>query len=208
MKTRLLLSLFWCLSMGVCLCASFTGQVVGISDGDTITVLEGREQTKVRLVGIDTPESKQAFGSKAKQALSGKVFGKQVRVEWSEKDRYGRTLGQIYLGKRWINREMVESGFAWHYKQYSKDQNLANAETKARQSRIGLWSAQNPTPPWDFRRAGRSSANKIKPKTVPSNPASLPSVVYVTNTGKKYHGESCLRIPTLVGHLFRFEFGQ
>jgi micrococcal nuclease len=74
---------------------SFSGNVVSVHDGDTITVLVDKTQIKVRLDGIDAPESKQAFGSKAKQALSEKIVGKQFTVEWS--DRYGRTIGKVRL---------------------------------------------------------------------------------------------------------------
>src|SRR5947207_2877932 len=88
----------------------FTGKVVKVTDGDTIHVLLDKETHKIRLLHIDAPESKQAFGTKAKQALSEKVFGKEVKVVWKERDRYKRILGDIYLGDRWINLEMVQDG--------------------------------------------------------------------------------------------------
>ena len=90
-----------------------TGKVVGVSDGDTITVLTpAKESVKVRLYGIDAPESKQAFGARAKQELSGLVFGKAVRVEVVDKDRYGRTVGRVFVGDVDVNLEMVRRGFA------------------------------------------------------------------------------------------------
>jgi len=74
------------------------GRVVGIADGDTVTVLDaGQAQHKIRLMGIDAPEKKQAFGQRSKQHLSDLVFQKQVVVEYSKKDRYGRTLGKILI---------------------------------------------------------------------------------------------------------------
>ena len=131
------------------------GKVVGVSDGDTITVLlvteSAKTSVKIRLSEIDTPERNQAFGTQAKQQLSKKIFGKIVTVEYQGKDRYGRIVGKIYLGKRWINKEMVAEGFAWHYKQYSKDKELAKAETKSRVKRLGLWIDKDPMPPWKFR---------------------------------------------------------
>ena len=134
-----------------------TGKVVSIADGDTLTVLtEDKQQVKVRLSGIDTPEKNQAYGTQAKQMLSGKVFGYVVRVEDHGKDQYGRTLGDVYLGDLWINYEMVKGGWAWHYKQYSDDERLAKAEKEARLARRGLWAGPNPMPPWDFRRAQRA----------------------------------------------------
>jgi endonuclease YncB( thermonuclease family) len=137
-----------------------TGKVISIADGDTLTVLTAnKQQIKVRLSGIDTPEKAQAYGTKAKQALSTKVYGKVVEVKDHGKDRYGRTIGDIYLGKRWINLEMVQEGWAWHYKAYSKDERIAQAEQKARTARKGLWAEANPTPPWDFRSAQRSGSS-------------------------------------------------
>lgn len=72
------------------------GKVVGISDGDTITVLtDEKRQVKIRLYGVDCPESKQAYGTRARQSSSGHVFGKRVRVEVADTDRYGRTVGIV-----------------------------------------------------------------------------------------------------------------
>ena len=168
----------------------FTGKVVAIADGDTVTVLYENQQHKIRLSGIDAPESRQAFGDKSKKALADKVFGKEVKVEWSAQDKYHRILGEIYLGERRISEEMISDGLAWHYKQYSKDQNLAKAELAAKQAKKGLWADANPTPPWDFRNGGASG------KQVPSevDPAVKPKqgvTVYVTDTGEKYHRENC-----------------
>ena len=135
--------------------------MVSISDGDTLTILTvDNQQIKVRLSGIDTPEKSQAFGMKAKQALSSKVFGKTVEVKSSGKDRYGRTIGDIYLGERWINLEMVQEGWAWHYKSYSKDKRLAEAEVNARRALRGLWVESSPVPPWEYRRGGKSGSSK------------------------------------------------
>ena len=100
MKPAILLTLLLTLTASA---FEFTGKVVGVADGDTITVLYNKQQHKVRFQHIDCPESTQAFGAKAKQALSEKVFGKTVTVKWKEMDRYKRILGDVYLGKRWIN---------------------------------------------------------------------------------------------------------
>ena len=144
--------------------AEFSGVVVSVADGDTITVLRlietepGAKKTipvKIRLAGIDTPESKQAYGQKAKAALSSKVFGQTVRVVYSEQDRYGRTIGDVYAGGAWINLAMVSEGWAWHYKAYSKDKRLADAETQARKAKRGLWAGQDPVAPWEYRAARR-----------------------------------------------------
>ena len=109
-----------------------TGKVVSIADGDTCTVLVGREQVKVRLDGIDAPEKKQPFGAKAREHLADSIHEKTVRIVISGKDRYGRSLGTVWAGQTNINEEMVKAGLAWHYKQYSKDKRLAELEADAR----------------------------------------------------------------------------
>jgi len=132
-------------------------QVVGVSDGDTITVLSAdKQQIKIRLAGIDAPESSQAFGNRAKQALAEKVAGRTIEVVEQSKDRYGRKVADLYLEGRWINLELVAEGWAWHYRQYSKDQRLADAEATARQAGLGLWADKEPVPPWEFRRGDRA----------------------------------------------------
>ncbi|MCC7421744.1 MAG: thermonuclease family protein [Planctomycetaceae bacterium] len=139
--------------------AELTGRVVGVTDDDTITVLDAdKVQHKIRHEGIDAPESKQAFGTKAKQALSDRVFGKDVRVEWKERDRYKRIPGHVYAGEDHVNLSMVRDGFAWHFKRYNKDQKLADAEVEAREAGRGLWADKEPVPPWEFRKQAREKA--------------------------------------------------
>ncbi len=135
---------------------SFTGKVVGVTDGDTVKVLlEGRE-VRVRLDGIDCPEKRQAFGSRARQATSGMVFGREVTVQVSGRDRYGRTLGEVLLqGGVSVNRTLLREGLAWWYWKYSSDTSLGALERDAREARRGLWADANPVAPWAFRRARR-----------------------------------------------------
>jgi endonuclease YncB( thermonuclease family) len=133
------------------------GKVVSIADGDTITVLDdNKKQNKVRLNGIDAPEKKQAFGAKSKARLGELVAGKDVVVEWKEKDKYGRIVGQIYQGSLDVNLQMVKEGLAWHYKKYSKSAELSRAEAEAKAGKKGLWADPNPVPPWEFRRTEKS----------------------------------------------------
>lgn len=134
------------------------GRVIAIADGDTVTVLDASNtQTKIRLMGIDAPEKKQAFGQRSKQHLSDLVFDKQVTVEYSKKDRYGRTIGKILVNGVDANLEQVKAGMAWHYKQYQKEQTpsdralYSEAEDQARTGHVGLWIDLDPTPPWTFR---------------------------------------------------------
>lgn len=93
----------------------FTGRVVGVTDGDTITILDAdNTQHKVRLTGIDAPERRQAFGNMAKQHLASLIFGKTVTVEWFKHDRYKRILGKVLVDGRDANLEQIRAGFAWH----------------------------------------------------------------------------------------------
>lgn len=132
------------------------GKVVSIADGDTITVLDAEKvQHKIRLEGIDAPERGQAFGTKSREKLSELVGGKDVVVRWKKKDRYGRILGDVHLDDRLINLEMVQEGLVWHYKQYSKSKELAEAEEEARRAKKGIWGDKSPEPPWEFRKKGR-----------------------------------------------------
>jgi micrococcal nuclease len=168
-------------------------KVVGITDGDTITVVDdAKHQIKVRLEGIDAPESGQAFGTQAKKALSDKVFGKPVTIKETGKDKYGRTLASVYVGKQHVNRELVAEGFAWHYKEYNSDANLAAAEKEARAAKRGLWRDDSPMPPWDFRHAPKTQPNaESKPSRTAAKSEPATPTVYVTFTGDKYHRDGC-----------------
>ncbi len=100
---------------------TITGKVVGVSDGDTITVLQDRTQYKIRLYGIDCPEKSQDFGNRAKKFVSGMVYGKQVQVIQKDMDRYGRVVGMVYVGNTCVNEEIVRAGLAWVFHRYCKD---------------------------------------------------------------------------------------
>ena len=131
--------------------ADFTGKVVSVADGDTVTVLVERTQIKVRLIEIDAPEKAQAFGNKSKQALADMVFGKVVEVEERGKDRYMRTLGRVVVSGLDANAEMVRQGYAWVYRKYSKNPELLRLESEARETKRGLWVDSDPVPPWEWR---------------------------------------------------------
>ncbi|NVM62399.1 endonuclease YncB(thermonuclease family) [Mucilaginibacter sp. SG538B] len=136
-------------------------KVVKIKDGDTLDLLTGdNQQVTVRLAEIDCPEKSQAFGQAAKKFTSDLCFGKEVKLIGNEHDRYGRTVAQVVLidGTN-INYALVKNGYAWQYKAYSKNTELAALEQQAREDKLGLWQDANPTPPWDFRR------EKKQPKT-------------------------------------------
>jgi endonuclease YncB( thermonuclease family) len=135
------------------------GRVVAVADGDTVTVLDAnKQQHRIRLIGIDAPESKQAFGQKSKDQLAHWIYDQEVRVEHTKTDRYNRILGKVWLGERDINLAMIEAGMAWYFKQFSNDLSPADrnlyeqAELTARQQQRGLWTDAHPKAPWDFRR--------------------------------------------------------
>ena len=135
------------------------GRVVEVADGDTLTVLDAQKKThKIRLLGIDAPEKAQAFGQKSKESLSGLAFQKQVQVRSSKKDRYGRTVGQVFVGNMDVCLEQVKLGMAWHYKTYQREQTPEDrvlydrAESQAREQRLGLWQDPSPIEPSVFRR--------------------------------------------------------
>jgi endonuclease YncB( thermonuclease family) len=143
-----------------------SGRVVGVSDGDTITVLDAsRSRWKIRLATIDSPEKNQDFGSRAKESLSDMVFGKDVEVEVRSTDRYGRVVGVVRIGGTDVNLEQIKRGLAWHYTQYSKEQpfgerrTYAEAQKRAQAARTGLWVRGDAVEPWAFRRGKRKSSS-------------------------------------------------
>lgn len=137
------------------LAQDFTGKVVGITDGDTIRVMHNGAAERIRLWGIDCPESKQPFGTRAKQFTGDLAFGQTVKVVVRDVDRYKRTVAEIILPDgRNLNREIMRAGFAWWYEAYAKhDATLPVLEKDARAARRGLWADPRPMAPWEWRRA-------------------------------------------------------
>lgn len=139
-----------------------SGRAISVSDGDTLTILDEQQvQHKIRLSGIDAPESGQDFWKKSKQSLAMYVWG-FLRIEAhceARSDRYGRKICTVYVPvtKTNVNIEQVKSGMAMVYRKYSNDPHLLVAENSARSAKIGIWSKPNPMPPWEWRRAKRSS---------------------------------------------------
>ncbi len=135
------------------------GFVIGISDGDTLTVLDhNRQQHKIRLKGIDAPESHQAYGQKSKTALAALVFNKEILAECGKRDKYRREICTIIVDGQDVNLEQVNTGMAWWYRDYAREQSQQDredyeiAEFNARIRRLGLWADQNPVPPWEWRK--------------------------------------------------------
>jgi len=129
------------------------GKVVKIIDGDTFDILTKEKKTlRVRMNGIDCPERKQDFYQSAKNALSGYIFNKEVKLSITGYDRNKRAIAMVYHNGDNINLAMIRSGFAWHFKKYSTDTSFAKAEQQARLARKGLWSMDHPVAPWEFRK--------------------------------------------------------
>jgi endonuclease YncB( thermonuclease family) len=150
------------------LAADISCKVVGVSDGDTFTCLtDAKRQVKVRMAEIDTPESKQPYGTRSRQALSDLVFGKTVVLKVQDTDRYGRTVARAYAGNTDVNAQLVSQGAAWVYRQYSKDRSLIGLEDQARKAKRGLWALPESErmPPWEWRRAGAAQRQAQRDST-------------------------------------------
>jgi endonuclease YncB( thermonuclease family) len=134
----------------------FAGRVVGVTDGDTLTVLRARHPERVRLRGVDAPERRQAYGDRARRFTADLAFDRTVTVRGTGRDRNGRLLGDVILPDgRSLNQELVRAGYAWWFRKYSRDAHLARLEEEARASRRGLWADEAPLAPWAYRTNGR-----------------------------------------------------
>ena len=138
---------------------ALNGNVVRIVDGDTFTLLvNGKEQVKVRIDGIDAPEKGQAFGNRAKEYLSNMIWGEAVKVQVTKTDRYGRSICKVSTQKiKDVGLEMIRAGYAWQYRDYNNDKSYTAAENQARKNMIGLWQDKNPIRPQDYRKIRRNN---------------------------------------------------
>lgn len=129
-----------------------TVDVVDVTDGDTLTV-EGSagETAQVRLWGIDAPESGQLYGPEATEVARKEAEGKRVEVEVLDRDRYGRLIGRVYVQGTTLGRTLTRSGYAWHARRYGTSDTLKANEREARRNERGLWTQEEPTPPWTHR---------------------------------------------------------
>lgn len=135
---------------------ALSGRVVGVADGDTLTVLDAnRAQHKIRLSDIDAPEKAQAFGQRSKQSLSDLCFGKSAEVRIRDTDRYGRSIGRVTCQGVDANAIQVKRGMAWVYDAYVSDKRLYALQAQAKQQHLGLWADPSPVQPWAYRKAKR-----------------------------------------------------
>lgn len=131
---------------------NFTGLVSKVIDGDTIDILVAPTQiVRVRLAGIDAPETEQLLGQRSKEVLASLVLDKQVTIIKIDEDQYRRTVAIVKVAELNVNREMVKRGMAWVYNQYNDDPSLLLLQAQDKIDRVGIWAARNPTPPWVYR---------------------------------------------------------
>lgn len=154
--------------------ADLSGRVVGIADGDTITVLDaGKVQHRIRIAGIDAPERGQAGGHRSKESLSALVYEQPVRIEWQKRDRFDRIVGKVWVASPDspcrgrpdcpmtldAGLAQIAMGRAWWFRTYAAEQSpedrsrYESAEQEARGRRLGLWRDGTPVPPWQWRAA-------------------------------------------------------
>lgn len=181
---KILITLIFIFLVTFSFAETLTGKVLYVSDGDTLTMSVSGTKEKIRFYGVDAPESSQEYGLESKAFVKDRIDNKEIKVEITNTDRYGRKIGKIYYDGKYLNEELVRSGYAWWYQQYARrDMTLKEAEEYARVQKIGLWKSSDPIAPWDYRRGHRTeSIEPIK---------NIDGVVYVTKTGKKYHRKGC-----------------
>lgn len=184
------------LVFSISMAQSLVGTVSHVSDGDTLHLQTAEGRYKVRFYGIDAPEVSQEYGLESKVFVAERVLGEKVKVEVVSTDRYGRKVGKIYYGYgygKYLNKKVVEAGYAWWYEYYAKeDRDLQEAEAHARKYKAGLWRSSNPVAPWEYRRNKNKTGQR-------GRAASPDRVVYVTKSGKKYHRAGCEYLKSVGG---------
>ena len=131
--------------------ADFDGTVSKVIDGDTVIV----RTIKVRLVGLDAPELSQPYGKKSKRFLMERIQGKRVTIQTQGEDRYGRTLGVVFLDGQNINGQLLAEGLAWWSFRWSQDREFGLLELDAKLEKRGLWQSKKPVSPWIFRKLAK-----------------------------------------------------
>ncbi len=157
---------------------AFTGRVTAVSDGDVLTVVDGRRKAvRVRLAGIDAPEATQEFGQAAREFLAGMILGQPVTVVGRRTDTDGKLIAQVFLLGRDISYSMLWAGLAWYDKQFEDDQTkddrkrYLEGEKFARDSKENIWSQAKPVPPWEYR---KNQPEPVKAETQAATDPKLP----------------------------------
>lgn len=198
MKLSILLIAFVLLLPIPSFCQTFIGKVVGVSDGDTITILDSnRQQHKIRLYGVDCPESGQAFGQTAKMHTATLTAQKVAMVKSYDTDGYGRTVGVVTVNGVNVNQSLIEAGYAWQYRQYCKEsfcRDWLQDESRAREAELGLWSDPEPVPPWDWRRGAKNHSQGKKDPLPGSHHGNVKSHVFHAPSCRDYNCKNCVEI--------------
>lgn len=174
--------LIFCVFPPLAHAGEWSGKCVGVSDGDTITVLKDGKAVKIRVYGVDCPENGQDFGARAKSFTSGMVYGKTVTVKHIDTDRYKRVVGTVHVDGKSLSRELIAHGYGWVYTKYCtipECEEWRQLEVVARENRLGLWEHPNPVPPWEWRKTGG--------RPIDPNPASY----HGNTTNHVFHKPSC-----------------
>jgi micrococcal nuclease len=157
LKIRWVAVLFLLGTLTAAYAEEFSARVIVVIDGDTVLILRGNKQIKVRLAGIDAPEKAQAFGENSKQSLTELVLNKQVRVDSQAMDSYGRMVAQIKVDELNVNYEQVQRGMAWAYSRFNRSKALHVLQAGAMETKRGLWAQTDPIPPKEWRRTHATS---------------------------------------------------
>ncbi len=124
------------------------GEVVKIVDGDTYDLQTPNRTIRVKMEGIDAPEKGMRFYKESKKYLHDLCFGRKVLFVPNGICKFNKQIGFTYLtGGLELSHEMVRSGYAWHFKKYSSDNNIYKLEMQARIAKRGIWADSNPVSP-------------------------------------------------------------
>lgn len=171
----------------------FTTRITRVADGDSVSVRLGRETVRIRLWGIDAPESDQPWGEEATVRAREALLGQRVTFVWHDTDRYGRRVCEVILrdGEN-FNEALVREGLAWWYRYFAPDaDHLRDAQLEAMDARRGLWEDPGPVAPWDWRRRDRDNPDFPGREALDGEAVVAPATVFVTDTGSRYHREDC-----------------
>jgi endonuclease YncB( thermonuclease family) len=164
----------------------FTGRVMAVEDGDTVRVQRGQGDVRVRIFGIDAPEATQPYGPEAREQARRLLLDRTVVVSMKDIDQYGRLVAALSVDGRDAGTELISSGAAWNYAQFSQDDRFAALESGARDARRGLWALPDPTPPWLFRSAARGrGAGPV------GSPGSATGALHGNVTSRVFHAPGC-----------------
>jgi len=186
---RLLACIALCCASGLTQAVEFTAKVIAVLDGDTVMVKRANGLVKIRLAEIDAPERAQTFGETSKRSLSDMVLNKQVKIVSQAIDQYGRMVAHLNVNGLDVNAEQIRRGMAWEYSNYHSNHALIALQEEARQVPRGLWALNNPTPPWEWRKAHPNTVTNPTHAAAPPGTVPLETTFGFTCGGKKFCSE-------------------